>query len=42
MNKIQIARELGVDPRTVAKYLNGYVKLTPRNRKSKIDDFEPL
>ena len=26
INKSQIARELGVDPRTVGKYLNGYVK----------------
>lgn len=42
VNKSQIARELGVDPRTVAKYLNGYVKPTTRNRKSKIDDFEPI
>lgn len=28
VNKSQIARELGVDPRTVGKYLNGYVKPT--------------
>lgn len=42
VNKSQIARELGIDPRTVAKYLNGYVKPTTRNRKSKIDDFEPI
>ncbi|SKA87483.1 Helix-turn-helix, partial [Clostridium sp. USBA 49] len=33
VNKSQIARELGVDPRTVGKYLNGYVKPTTRNRK---------
>ena len=42
VNKSQIARELGVDPRTVAKYLNGYMKTTTRNRKSKIDDFESI
>ena len=42
VNKSQIARELGVDPRTVGKYLNGYVKSTNRNRKSKIDSFEPI
>ncbi|SKA84809.1 Helix-turn-helix, partial [Clostridium sp. USBA 49] len=42
VNKSQIARELGVDPRTVGKYLNGYVKPTTRNRKSKIDAFEPI
>ena len=40
VNKSQIARELGVDPRTVDKYLKGYVKSTTRNRKSKIDSFE--
>ncbi len=42
VNKSQIARELGVDPRTIGKYLNGYIKPTTRNRKSKIDDFEPI
>ena len=42
VNKSQIARELGVDPRTVGKYLNGYVKKTTRNRKSPIDDFRPI
>ncbi|OSA90549.1 UNVERIFIED_ORG: transposase [Clostridium botulinum] len=42
VNKSQIARELGVDPRTVGKYLNGYVKPTTRNRKSKIEAFEPI
>lgn len=42
VNKSQIARELGVDPRTVGKYLNGYVKPTTRNYKSKIEAFEPI
>ena len=42
INKSQIARELGVDPRTVDKYLNGYIKPTSRNRKSKIEAFEPI
>ncbi|NFO05145.1 IS21 family transposase [Clostridium botulinum] len=42
VNKSQIARELGVDPRTVGKYLKGYVKPTTRNRKSKIEAFEPI
>ncbi|AQR89464.1 integrase core domain protein [Clostridium saccharobutylicum] len=42
VNKSQIARELGVDPRTVGKYLNGYVKPTTRNCKSKIEAFEPI
>ena len=42
VNKSQIARELGVDARTVGKYLNGYVKPSTRNRKSPIDDFKPI
>lgn len=42
VNKSQIARELGVDARTVWKYLNGYVKPITRNRKSKIDNFKPI
>ncbi|WLF68763.1 IS21 family transposase [Clostridium septicum] len=42
VNKSQIARELGVDARTVGKYLNGYVKPATRNRKSPIDDFKPI
>lgn len=42
VNKSQIARDLGVDARTVGKYLNGYVKPSTRNRKSSIDDFKPI
>lgn len=42
VNKSQIARELGVDVRTVVKYLNGYVKPITRNRKSTIDNFKPI
>ena len=42
VNKSQIARELGVDARTVGKYLNGYVKPITRNRQSKIDNFKPI
>lgn len=42
VNKNQIARELGVDARTVGKYLNGYVKATTRNRKSTIDNFKSI
>ena len=42
VNKSQIARELGVDARTVGKYLNGYVKPITRNRKSTIDNFKPI
>jgi len=39
INKAQIARNLGVDPRTVDKYLNGYEKPTIRNKKSSIDGY---
>ena len=42
VNKSQIARELGVDPWTVGKYLNGYIRPTTRNRKSKLDEFEAI
>lgn len=42
VNKSQIARELGVDARTVGKYLNGYAKPITRNRQSKIDNFKPI
>lgn len=42
VNKSQIARELGVDVRTVGKYINGYVKPSTRNKKSKIDEFGPI
>lgn len=39
INKTQIARNLGVDPRTVDKYLNGYEKPTNRKKKSSIDSY---
>lgn len=42
INKSQIARELGVDARTVGKYINGYKKSVTRNRKSKFDVFYPI
>ena len=42
INKSHIARKLGVDPRMVGKYINGYVKPTTRNRTSKIDTFYPI
>jgi|SRR5690625_217573 len=37
INKSQLARELGVDRRTVGKYLDGYTKKKTRNKPSKID-----
>src|SRR5690625_3536160 len=39
INKSQLARELGVDRRTVDKYLDGYTRKTTRNKSSKVDRF---
>lgn len=42
INKSQLARELGVDRRTVGKYLDGYTPKNTRNKTSKIDNFTRL
>ena len=42
LNHSQIARELGVDARTVKKYINGYVKINKRKRVSKIDEYNKI
>lgn len=39
INKSHLARELGVDRRTIEKYLNGFVPKRKRNKKSKIDEY---
>lgn len=39
VNKSEIARELGVDRRTVDKYLKGYAKKNKRNRKHMLDAY---
>ena len=39
VNKSEIARELGVDRRTVSKYIDGYSKCDTRKRGSKIDEY---
>jgi len=39
INKSQLARDMGVDRRTIDKYLNGYSPKNSRDRKSKIDDY---
>lgn len=39
INKSQLAREYGVDRRTIDKYLNGYIKTNNRNKQSKVDKF---
>lgn len=42
INKSQLAREFGVDRRTIDKYLNGYTASNKRKKKSKIDDFHEV
>jgi transposase len=39
INKSELARELGVDRRTIEKYLNGFIPKRTRNKPSKIDEF---
>lgn len=39
VNMSEVARRLGVDRRTVKKYIGGYIKSTSRNRKSQFDDY---
>ena len=39
INKSEIARELNVDRRTVAKYIDGFQKCTTRKRDNAIKDF---
>lgn len=42
VNKSEIARELGVDRRTVSKYIDGYSKRDTRKRGSKIDEYHDV
>lgn len=39
INKSRLARDMGVDRRTVDKYLQGYEPKNIRNRSSKIDEY---
>lgn len=39
INKSKLARDMGVDRRTIEKYLNGYKPKTSRKRASKIDEY---
>ncbi len=39
INKSQLARELGVDRRTIQKYLDGFTRKTSRDKGSKIDEY---
>ena len=42
INKSKLARDMGVDRRTIDKYLNGFVPKKKRKKKSKIDEFYPI
>lgn len=39
VNKSALAREMGVDRRTIDKYISGYVKPTNRTKNSSCDDY---
>jgi len=39
INKSKLARDMGVDRRTIDKYLQGYEPNNKRNRTSKIDEY---
>lgn len=42
INKSKLARDMGVDRRTIEKYLNGYFPKKNRDRSSKIDDYNEI
>ena len=42
INKSEIARELNVDRRTVAKYIDGFQKSATRKRSNALTDFYPI
>ena len=42
INKSKLARDMGVDRRTIDKYLNGFIPKKKRKKKSKIDEFYPI
>jgi hypothetical protein len=39
INKSKLAREMGVDRRTINKYLEGFIRKTTRDKGSKIDEY---
>ncbi|MBM7707811.1 hypothetical protein JOD03_002760 [Chryseomicrobium aureum] len=39
INKSELARELGVNRRTIEKYLMGFIPKRTRNKRSKIDEY---
>ncbi len=42
INKSEIARQLDIDRRTVAKYLDGYKRPTGRNKTSRVEEYRPI
>jgi len=42
VNKSELGRKLGVDRRTIAKYIKGYKKPSDRRRKSQFDEYYEL
>lgn len=42
INKSEVARQLEIDRRTVAKYLDGYKRPTQRNKSSRVEEYRPI
>lgn len=42
INKSEVARQLDIDRRTVAKYLDGYKRPAERNKTSRVDEYRPI
>lgn len=42
INRSQLARELGVDRRTIDKYINGFTRKNTKNKTSKIDEYSEV
>lgn len=42
INKSEVARQLDMDRRTVAKYLDGYTRPIGRNKGSRVDEYRPI
>ena len=38
LNKSRLARDMGVDRRTISKYIEGFTRKTSRDKGSKIDE----
>ena len=42
INKSEVARQLNMDRRTVAKYLDGYKRPTGRKKHSRVEEYKPI